>query len=179
MITITALTFYMIINYSIKFKGHQHIDRSSLINIHQGALQLGGRELMERPMTELQISSHTVMLTCLPKQFSNQRMHDLLAQMFDEMLKNENIEDEEQIVGISVMSDLYNCQRWYKKLSTYIGKYESTCLANQKRDENGDERLKIRQQNGLFGGQELVDAAAHYSQKVQSLKRKIKLEEAK
>ena len=99
--------------------------------------------------------------------------------MFDEMLKNENIEDEEQIVGISVMSDLYNCQRWYKKLSTYIGKYESTCLANQKRDENGDERLKIRQQNGLFGGQELVDAAAHYSQKVQSLKRKIKQEEAK
>ena len=105
-------------------------------------------------------------------------MHDLLAQMFDEMLKNENIDDEEQIVGISVMSDLYNCQRWYKKLSNYIGKYESTCLANQKRDD-GDERLRISKQNGLCGGQEPVDAALYYSQKIQNLKKKIKHEEAK
>ena len=79
------------------------------------------------------------------------------------MLKNENIDDEEQIVGISVLSDLNNCQRWYKKLSDYIGKYESTCIANQKRDENGDERLKIKKQKGLCGGKEEVDASLYYS----------------
>lgn len=53
-------------------------------------------ELMfERPLTEFEIAEHTVMLTGLPKSISAPQLRKLVLDMFTELLKKEQVYDEE------------------------------------------------------------------------------------